>query len=216
MYHSILFVTVISLTSTYATPSRSILAGNRIVGPMAKNSGFFRSRKILGGSRRLELRAEKKASEKAVDPQKAVEALGEIAGKIQEYTDKSSTWTEEDRAQWKSEYETLVQTIAVPALSFTSANLLTSTGVFFAILSALKYSGKGFEDIVTLAGGLPLLGDPLQNLLQNVDSSLGNVAIALLAVDILAPLTIPIAAGLTPLVGTWYKTRLESILDNLA
>ncbi|GAB5369626.1 hypothetical protein AAMO2058_001421400 [Amorphochlora amoebiformis] len=141
MYHSILFVTVISLTSTYATPSRSILAGNRIVGPMAKNSGFFRSRKILGGSRRLELRAEKKASEKAVDPQKAVEALGEIAGKIQEYTDKSSTWTEEDRAQWKSEYETLVQTIAVPALSFTSANLLTSTGVFFAILSALKYSG---------------------------------------------------------------------------
>lgn len=96
--------------------------------------------------------------------------------------------------------------VFAPALAFSATQLGLTLAAFFSILLALGISGRGFADVENLAAGLPLL----PGLLDKVDPSWGNAAIALVLVEVLAPFLLPVAVAASPPVATALQAKLES------
>eukprot|EP00471_Norrisiella_sphaerica_P007491 CAMPEP_0184491446 /NCGR_PEP_ID=MMETSP0113_2-20130426/20417_1 /TAXON_ID=91329 /ORGANISM="Norrisiella sphaerica, Strain BC52" /LENGTH=195 /DNA_ID=CAMNT_0026875817 /DNA_START=32 /DNA_END=615 /DNA_ORIENTATION=+ len=145
-----------------------------------------------------------------------VKALSSIAEKLGEYSTNSASWDQEKMDAWKAEYSDLVQTVAIPTLSFATANLVISTVIFFIFLISFNKTGHGYEDVQNFAGNIPGIGNSLKGLLSKVDDKLGNGALSLAIVDILAPISIPLAVATTPILDKWYTERFESIRESLA
>mmetsp|Transcript_797 Transcript_797/g.1143 ORF Transcript_797/g.1143 Transcript_797/m.1143 type:complete len:131 (-) Transcript_797:149-541(-) len=125
------------------------------------------------------------------------------------------SWDDQQMEIWQKEYSALVQNVAVPTLAFATSNLVISTVIFFSILVSLDKTGRGFTDMQTILGAIPLLGEKLEGLLANVDPKLGNGALSLLLVDFLAPLSIPLAVALSPFFSKWYTERFDIIRETL-
>ena len=84
--------------------------------------------------------------------------------------------------------------VFAPAIAFSGVQLSVSLLAFGMALLALGVSGRGYVDVVSLSAGVPVLGDAL----SQVGPGWGNAAIALLIVEVSAPLLIPLAALATP------------------
>jgi len=126
-----------------------------------------------------------------------------------------NSWDDQQMEMWQKEYSDLVQNVAVPTLAFATSNLVISTAIFFSILVSLDKTGRGFSDVQTILGAIPLLGQKLQGALTNIDPKIGNGALSLVLVDLVAPLSIPLAVTLSPFFSKWYTERFDVIRETL-
>lgn len=141
-----------------------------------------------------------------LSPQNAMAEFGPLLEQVKLVWTEGSTWTVEEREQRRRDIlEKYVQVFA-PALAFSAAQLGLTISLFITVLLALNISGRGFNDLSDALSGLPLLG----NLLDKVDPSWGNAAIALVIVEVSAPILIPIAVAVTPGIATSLNTQLEA------
>eukprot|EP00467_Chlorarachnion_reptans_P009465 CAMPEP_0114531250 /NCGR_PEP_ID=MMETSP0109-20121206/25947_1 /TAXON_ID=29199 /ORGANISM="Chlorarachnion reptans, Strain CCCM449" /LENGTH=243 /DNA_ID=CAMNT_0001714065 /DNA_START=945 /DNA_END=1676 /DNA_ORIENTATION=+ len=164
----------------------------------------------------ISTRATQKDVSEMADPQKLLSTVKQLSEKMNEFSTNSQAWTPAEKDAWRAEYSNLVDTVAIPALSFASANLIVSTAFFVAILTLLNKSGRGFEDVTSLIEGIPLFGENISRALaKNLDSGVGNGILALVLVDLLAPLVVAAAAIITPLLSPWYAEKLENIRNTL-
>mmetsp|Transcript_3007 Transcript_3007/g.4599 ORF Transcript_3007/g.4599 Transcript_3007/m.4599 type:complete len:226 (+) Transcript_3007:254-931(+) len=149
------------------------------------------------------------------DPRKAFNAVSSIIDKLGEYSSNMNSWDDQQMEMWQKEYSDLVQNVAVPTLAFATSNLVISTAIFFSILVSLDKTGRGFSDVQTILGAIPLLGQKLQGALTNIDPKIGNGALSLVLVDLVAPLSIPLAVTLSPFFSKWYTERFDVIRETL-
>ena len=135
------------------------------------------------------------ADEPPIDPKKALEEMGALIGQVQVVWTEGKTWSPEVRAAKRRELVTTYVRVFAPALAFSGTQLVITLVYFFVVLAALGLSGRGFDDVLSLSEGFAPLHGALES---NVDPAWGNAAIALVAVEVSAPLLIPLALVLTP------------------
>ena len=132
-----------------------------------------------------------------IDPKRALEELtgpGGLLEQVQAVWTEGKTWTPAERAERRRAIvETYVRVFA-PALAFSGTQLTITLGAFAAAFAGLGVSGVGYEQLASACRGVPLLGDGL----SSIQPGWGNAAIALLLVELSAPLLLPLAAVLTP------------------
>jgi hypothetical protein len=115
------------------------------------------------------------------------------------------TWSAEERVERRRSIVATYVRVFAPAMAFSGTQLALTLGAFAVALVILGVSGVGYTSIAEAADGVPLLGDAL----AKIDPSWGNAAIALLLVELSAPLLLPIAAALTPGATKACSTKLE-------
>jgi hypothetical protein len=146
-----------------------------------------------------------KEAAKPVDPKAAMAERSTLTQQIQEVWTEGKTWSPETRAERRrSIVDTYVRVFA-PALAFSGAQLSISLGAFGVVLLLLSVSGRGYADVAALGASVPLLGDAL----AQVGPGWGNAAIALLIVELSAPLLIPLAALATPAATDGLTAKLS-------
>jgi len=151
--------------------------------------------------------AKPKAAETPMSPQAAVEEMGSLLEQVKLVWTEGSSWSPEERASRRRDLvETYVRVFA-PALSFSFAQLSLSLSVFLLTLLSLNLSGRGYADIADLVAGFPVVPD----LLAKVDPGWGNVAIALVIIEVLSPLLLPVAAAATPSLSAALQRKLEEL-----
>lgn len=158
-----------------------------------------------------------------LDPKQALAELGGLVEQVKEVWTEGKSWSVEQRAERRRALVASYVRVFAPALAFSGVQLSLTLGAFVVALLSLSVSGRGYDDILGLADGLP----PVRDALGSIDSSWGNAAIALLLVELAAPLLIPVAATLTPAatgklraqLGEWnldedgLNARIEAVLD---
>jgi len=145
-----------------------------------------------------------------MDPRKAVEELGSLVKQVQELWTEGKTWSVEERASRRRALVSSYVAVFAPAVAFSGVQLSLSIGSFLLALLGLKISGRGYADVVTLSGAFP----PLQGLLDKLDESWGDAAIALLLIELSAPLLIAAALAASPAATTALQGKLlEMNLD---
>ena len=167
-----------------------------------------------------------------MDPRKAVEEVGSLLEQVKEVWTDGKTWSMEERAEKRRKIVSSYVTVFAPAVAFSGVQLSLSIGGFLLFLLGLKISGRGYADIVGLAGALP----PLQGLLDKIDDSwgararpsgppapthriraapcAGDAAIALLLVELSAPVLLAAALALaTPATEALQAKLVEWDLD---
>ena len=77
----------------------------------------------------------------------------------------------------------------------SARTLALTLGAFLVYLALLGATGLGFEGLLNVLSGVPPVADFLQ---EKVDPAWGNAAIALLAVELSAPLLIAATLAATP------------------
>ena len=142
---------------------------------------------------------------KPVDPKEALKELGALTEQIKEVWTEGKTWTPEVRAERRRAIVDTYVRVFAPALAFSGVQLSITFGAFALVLLALGISGRGYADIAGFAENVPVLGDAL----QQVGPGWGNAAIALLVVEVSAPLLLPITALLTPKATEAFTAKLE-------
>lgn len=141
-----------------------------------------------------------------LSPQNAIAELGPLLEQVKLVWTEGSTWSPAEREQRRRDIIEKYVRVFAPALSFSAAQLGLSIGVFLTVLIALNVSGRGFTDLSAAFTNLPLFGD----LLEKVDPSWGNAAIALVVVEVMAPLLLPVALALTPGMTASLQSQLEA------
>lgn len=140
-----------------------------------------------------------------IDPRKAVEELGALVEQVKEvWSPEAKQWSLEERASRRRQIVTTYVAVFAPAVSFSGVQLSLSLGGFLIFLLGLKITGRGYADIVSLASVLP----PLQGLLDKVDDSWGDAAIALLLIELSAPVLLAAALALTPTATEKLQAKL--------
>lgn len=135
-----------------------------------------------------------------------MEELGALTEQIKELWTDGKTWDVQTRVEKRRVIvETYVRVFA-PALAFSGVSLAVSLSAFTVVLIALGVSGRGYADIAGLATAVPFLGDAL----QQIDAGWGNAAIALLLVEVAAPVLLPIVALATPAATEALQAKLEA------
>ena len=148
--------------------------------------------------------AEVKVPAEPINPKQALEELGELTKQIQVLWSEGKTWTPEQRVERRREIVGTYVRVFAPAMAFSGVQLLLTLGIFAVVLLGLNLSGRGYVDAVELLDGVPFLGD----LLQKIEPSWGNAAIALAMVEVLAPVLIPLAALATPAATSSLQAKL--------
>ena len=104
------------------------------------------------------------------------------------------TWDTEKRTERRRAIVKTYVRVFAPAMAFSGTQLTITLGVFLIYLILLGASGFGFDALQEAGSGVPLLGD----LLGKVDPAWGNAAVALVLIEVSAPVLVPLAALLTP------------------
>ena len=132
-----------------------------------------------------------------IDPKKAMSELmgeGGLLEQIQKVWSEGKTWSPEERVERRRAIvETYVRVFA-PAMAFSGTQLALTLAAFLVYALALAVSGRGYADVANLCEGVPVLGDAI----AGVDPGWGNAAIALVLVEVSAPLLLPLTALATP------------------
>ena len=155
-----------------------------------------------------------------------MQELGKLMEQVAEVWTEGSSWTPEVRTERRRAIvETYVRVFA-PALAFSGVQLTIGLSAFATALLALSISGRGYADIARLGADIPLIGGAL----AQVGPGWGNAAIALLLVEVAAPVLLPLAAIATPKAtealsnkltesgfdADGINRRLEAVLDKPA
>ena len=129
-----------------------------------------------------------------IDPRKAVEELGGLLEQIKVLWTESASWSAGERVERRRELINTYVRVFAPALAFSGTQVAISLGAFLTVLLGLQLGGRGYADVYRLSGALP----PLRSALEQLDPAWGNAAIALLAVELSAPLLIAATLAATP------------------
>lgn len=160
----------------------------------------------------------------ALDPRDALKELGSLLEQVKLVWTEGGGWSPEERAERRRELVTTYVRVFAPAVAFSGVQLGVSLGTFGTVLVLLQSSGRGYPDLLNLSQGVPLLDSAL----GKIDPSLGNGAIALLVVEVLAPLLIGISLAAAPsatqslqqwleardLDADGINARIEKVLDD--
>ena len=149
--------------------------------------------------------AEIEDDDRPIDPKEAVKEIGALADQIKVLWTEGKTWDAETRTVKRREIVKQYVRVFAPAMAFSGCQLSVTFAAFFLYLVVLGASGLGFDAVQEAGAGVPLLGD----LLAKVDPSWGNAAIALVLVEVSAPLLIPAAALLTPKATESFEAKLK-------
>ncbi|KAL3915242.1 MAG: hypothetical protein SGPRY_007310, partial [Prymnesium sp.] len=140
-----------------------------------------------------------------LSPQNAIKEFGPLLEQVKLVWTEGSTWSPEERAERRRDIVEKYVRVFAPALAFSAAQLGLSLFAFAVVLIALNLSGRGFNDLADALSSLPLLED----LISKVDPAWGNAAIALVVVEVLAPLLLPVAIGISPGIAQSLQNQLE-------
>jgi len=146
------------------------------------------------------------ASEEApLDPRAALDEVGTLLEKVRELWTDGSSWSAEERAVRQRELVDQYFRVFVPAVAFSGVQLGLSLAAFGTLLAALNLSHRGYDDVARLAEAFA----PLAPLVDAINPTLGNAAIALAGVELLAPLLIAASLAAAPAAAASLKARLE-------
>ncbi len=134
------------------------------------------------------------AKEEELSPQQAVKELGSLFEQVKAVWVEGKTWSADERVERRRAIVTSYVRVFAPAVSFSGVQLSLSLGWLAFLFVALSASGLGYDSILSLTEGLP----PLHDALGAIDPGWGNLAIALVGVEVSAPVLIPLSAFLTP------------------
>lgn len=148
--------------------------------------------------------------EKPIDPKDAIKELGALSEQIKVLWTEGKTWDAETRTERRREIVKTYVKVFAPAIAFSGSQLAVTFVAFLVYLTVIGASGLGFDTLQAAGADVPVLGD----LLTKVDPAWGNAAIALVLIEVSAPLLIPAAALLTPKATEALSAKLkESGLD---
>ena len=135
------------------------------------------------------------SSSEPIDPKQAIAEIGNLAKEVQLVWTEGSTWSPEERVTRRRELVSSYVRVFAPAVAFSGVQLALTFVLLAFVLLLLAVSGRGYSDVAPVLGSIPLLG----GLLEEIDPSLGNLAIGLLAVEVSAPVVLlPLSVALTP------------------
>ena len=132
--------------------------------------------------------------DEVVDPRQAVQQLGSLLEQVKDVWTEGKSWSAEERVARRRQIVSTYVSVFAPAMAFSGVQLALSISAFLLALLGLSISGRGYADVVQLCGGIPVL----QGMLEQLDPSWGNAAIALLAVEASAPLLLAAALAASP------------------
>lgn len=163
-------------------------------------------------------------------------AVKPLVERIEQYRRESAAWDEERRKSKRAEIVDAYQKVFVPACGFVLANLFVYAVCVTIFWAALRLSGLGYvEGVEALQRAAssssqlqPLVTSVVDKGLARVDESLGDLAIALLAVELAGPVIVAASFALREpftkalenfleqrgLGPTGAASRLEDILDS--
>lgn len=139
-----------------------------------------------------------------LSPQAAVEELGSLLEQVKLLWTEGRAWSAEERVARRRELVSTYVRVFAPAMAFSATQLGLTLGEFLVLLFGLNVSGRGYADVAGLVSGVPFLRDAL----TNVDPSWGNAAIALVLVEVSAPVLLPVSAALTPRLSDKLQAQL--------
>ncbi|KAL1499668.1 hypothetical protein AB1Y20_011865 [Prymnesium parvum] len=141
-----------------------------------------------------------------LSPQDALRELAPLFDQLRLIYAEGSSWDAEERAERRRAIVRSYVRVFAPALAFSAAQLLLSALAFAAALLSLRLSGRGYADVAAAAAAWPLVGDAVGRL----DPAWGDAALALLGVELAAPLLLPAAAAATPAMAAALQRQLEA------
>lgn len=128
-----------------------------------------------------------------IDPKEALKEFEGLLEQVKAVWTEGKTWDAETRAERRRAIVDQYVRVFAPALAFSGTQLGLSLATYALALAAISASGAGAE-LLSAGAGLPLVGETL----GKIDPTLGNAALALVPVELAAPVLIPAAAFLTP------------------
>ena len=134
------------------------------------------------------------SDDQPIDPRRALEEFGSLIEQVKELNSKWKGWSPDERAERRRAVVSTYVRVFAPAVAFSAVQLGLSLGAFAIILLGLTVSGRGYADVAALCEAVPFLASALEKL----DPTLGNSAIALLAVELSAPALIGAALLAAP------------------
>ena len=141
-----------------------------------------------------------------IDPRRALEEFGSLIEQVKELNSEWKNWTPEERSERRRTVVSTYVRVFAPAVAFSGVQLGISLGAFALILISLTLSGRGYTDVAALCEPVPFL----RSALENLDPTLGNAAIALLAVELCAPALIASALLAAPAATRALEERLST------
>mmetsp|Transcript_28215 Transcript_28215/g.82878 ORF Transcript_28215/g.82878 Transcript_28215/m.82878 type:complete len:229 (+) Transcript_28215:3-689(+) len=137
-------------------------------------------------------------------------AIKPLLDKVVDYRDTVESLDEDEKAARRAEIVELYQAVFVPASAFALANLGIYMVVIGLIFSALQLSGVGYEQAVEALLRATDSVPWVANTAGKLDPALGNLALALLGVELAGPVILAASAALTPAVATALRAWLAT------
>lgn len=145
-----------------------------------------------------------KDADRPIDPKEALKELEGLLEQVKEVWTEGKTWDPETRVERRRAIVDQYVRVFAPALAFSGTQLSLTLGAYALALALVSATGAGAE-VLSAGAGLPLVGEAL----GKIDPNLGNYALALVPVELAAPLLIPAAALLTPRATTALEGWLQ-------
>lgn len=141
-----------------------------------------------------------------IDPRRALEEFGSLLGQVKELNSEWKNWTPDERSERRRAVVSTYVRVFAPAVAFSGVQLGISLAALALVLSGLNLSGRGYADVAALCEPVPFL----RGALEKLDPTLGNAAIALLAVELSAPALIAAALLFAPAATRALEARLST------
>ena len=139
------------------------------------------------------------------DPRQALEQFGSLFNQVQVILTEGSNWDADELEDKTREFARTYVGVVVPGLGYVATSLAVYVTTFATIGAGLALSGRGYNDIIALSSGF----EPLRDLLEKADPTWGNVAIALVFLEVLSPAIIALTLALTPKTMDALRTNLD-------
>lgn len=139
------------------------------------------------------------------DPRQALEQFGSLFSQVQAIVTEGSNWDADELENKTREFARTYVGVVVPGLGYASTSLAVYVTTFATIGVGLALSGRGYNDIIAASSGF----EPLRALLEKADPTWGNVAIALVLLEVLSPVILALTLALTPKTMDALRTNLD-------
>jgi hypothetical protein len=139
------------------------------------------------------------------DPRQALEQFGSLFSQVQAIITEGSTWDNDKLDEKTQEFVRTYIKVVVPGIGYAATSIAVYASSFLFLELVLAVSGRGYTDITAAVSGIGFLRD----LLEQVDPSWGNTAIALLGCEALAPVILAATLALTPKTMEIVRNQME-------
>ena len=139
------------------------------------------------------------------DPRQALEQFGSLFSQVQAIITEGSTWDSDKLDEKTQEFVRTYIKVVVPGIGYAATSIAVYASSFLFLELVLVVSGRGYADITAAVSGIGLLRD----LLEKVDPTWGNTAIALLGCEALAPVILAATLALTPKTMNIVRHQME-------